>query len=92
MDQVLSLGPQYRNRVWDDQIRLFNYASGKIYEGLYPYIVNWCKENDVQVVDGSKIQDTKVDDIKINDLIKALNYHTKLEIIKKRPQIFSRKE
>ena len=64
--------PQYRNRVWDGKIRLFSYATGKIYAGLYPYIVNWCKENDVQIVDGSKIQDTKVDDTKINDLIKAL--------------------
>ena len=64
--------PQYRNRVWDGKIRLFSYATGKIYAGLYPYIVNWCKENDVQVVDGSKIEDTKVDDKKVDDLIKAL--------------------
>ena len=64
--------PQYRNRVWDGKIRLFSYATGKIYAGLYPYIVNWCKENDVQIVDGTKIQDTKVDDTKIDDLIKAL--------------------
>ena len=28
--------PQYRNRVWDGKIRLFNYASGKIYAGLIP--------------------------------------------------------
>ena len=64
--------PQYRNRVWDGKIRLFSYATGKIYAGLYPYIVNWCKENDVQIVDGSKIQDTNIDDKKIDDLIKAL--------------------
>ena len=64
--------PQYRNRVWDGKIRLFSYATGKIYAGLYPYIVNWCKENDVQIVDGSKIQDTKVDDTKLDNLIKAL--------------------
>ena len=30
--------PQYRNRVWDGKIRLFSYATGKIYAGLYPYI------------------------------------------------------
>ena len=64
--------PQYRNRVWDGKIRLFSYATGKIYAGLYPYIVNWCKENNVQIVDGSKIQDTKVDNKKLDDLIKAL--------------------
>ena len=39
--------PQYRNRVWDGKIRLFSYATGKIYAGLYLYIKNWCKENNV---------------------------------------------
>ncbi len=64
--------PQYRNRVWDGKIRLFSYATGKIYAGLYPYVIEWCKKNDVQVVDGTKIQDTKVDDKKVDELIRAL--------------------
>ena len=64
--------PQYRNRVWDGKIRLFSYATGKIYAGLYPYIQNWCKENDVHIVDGTKIKETKVDDSKLDNLIKAL--------------------
>jgi len=64
--------PQFRNRVWDGKIRLFSYATGKIYAGLYPYILNWCKENDVQVVDGTKIKDTKVDISKVDEFIKAL--------------------
>jgi superfamily II DNA or RNA helicase len=64
--------PQYRSRVWDGKIRLFSYATGQIYAGLYPYIVNWCKENNVQVVDGTKIKDTDVEDSKIDQFIKAL--------------------
>jgi len=64
--------PQYRSRVWDGKIRLFSYATGQIYAGLYPYIVNWCKENNVQVVDGTKIKDTAVEDNKIDQFIKAL--------------------
>ena len=64
--------PQYRNRVWDGKIRLFSYATGQIYAGLYPYILNWCKENNVQVVDGTKIKDTNIDDKKIDQFIKAL--------------------
>ena len=64
--------PQYRNRVWDGKIRLFSYATGKIYAGLYPYIKNWCKENNVHIVDGTKIKEKTVDDSKIDDLIKAL--------------------
>ena len=64
--------PQYRNRVWDGKIRLFSYATGQIYVGLYPYVLNWCKENDVEVVDGTKIEDTKVDDDKVEKFINAL--------------------
>ena len=64
--------PQYRNRVWDGKITLFSYATGKIYAGLYLYIKNWCKENNVHIVDGTKIKEKTVDDNKIDDLIKAL--------------------
>ena len=64
--------PQFRNRVWDGKIRLFSYATGKIYTGLYHYIVNWCNENNVQVVDGTKIKDTNIDDKKIDQFISAL--------------------
>ena len=64
--------PSFRNRIWDGKIRLFSYATGQIYAGLYPYILNWCKENNVQVVDGTKIKDTNVDDKKIDQFIKAL--------------------
>ena len=35
--------PQFRNRVWDGKIRLYNYASKTIYVGLYPYILNGVK-------------------------------------------------
>ena len=49
--------PQFRNRVWDGKIRLFSYQTGQIYVGLYPYILKWCEDNNVQVVDGTKIQD-----------------------------------
>ena len=64
--------PQYRNRVWDGKIRLFSYATGQIYAGLYPYILKWCKDNNVQIVDGSKIKPTKVDEPKVDKFIKAL--------------------
>ena len=54
--------PQYRNRVWDGKIRLFSYATGQIYAGLYPYIVDWCNKNDIHIVDGTKIQDVTIKD------------------------------
>ena len=71
--------PQYRNRVWDGKIRLFSYATGQIYTGLYPYIVDWCNKNGVQVVDGTKIKDVNVSDEKIDKFIKALKI-PKIEI------------
>ena len=64
--------PAYRNRVWDGKIRLFSYATGQIYTGLYPYILDWCNKNNVQVVDGTKIKDVVVDDKKIDQFVKAL--------------------
>ena len=56
--------PQFRNRVWDGKIRLFSYQTGQIYVGLYPYILKWCADNEIEVVDGTKIQDTKVEEKK----------------------------
>jgi superfamily II DNA or RNA helicase len=71
--------PQYRNRVWDGKIRLFSYATGQIYVGLYPYIVNWCNENKVQIVDGTKIKDNDIDEKYIDKFLKALKI-PKIEI------------
>ena len=71
--------PQYRSRVWDGKIRLFSYATGQIYAGLYPYIVDWCKKNDVQVVDGTKIKDVSVKEDDIDKFLKALKI-PKIEI------------
>jgi hypothetical protein len=41
--------PQFRNRFWDGKIRLFSYATGQIFTGLYPYIVKWCNDNKIQI-------------------------------------------
>ena len=64
--------PQYRARQWDGKIRLFSYQTGQIYTGLYPYVLQWCKDNEVEVVDGTKITETKVDDNKVDKFIEAL--------------------
>jgi len=64
--------PQYRNRVWDGKIRLYSYQTGQIYAGLYPYIIKWCKDNNIEVIDGSKIKDVTVDEQAVDGFIKAL--------------------
>ena len=41
--------PQYRNRVWDGKIRLYSYATGQLYVGLYPYLQEWCKRKNIEI-------------------------------------------
>ena len=64
--------PAFRSRNWDGKIRLYNYKTKKIYKGLYPYILHWCKENGIQVVDGTEIKDVKIDEDVLSKFIKAL--------------------
>ena len=39
--------PQYRNRVWDGKIRLYSYATGQLYVGLYPYLQDWANRKNI---------------------------------------------
>jgi hypothetical protein len=64
--------PAFRNRFWDGKIYLFSYAKGTIYVGLYPYILKWCEDNKVQVVDGTKIKKNDVNPKSIDTFIRAL--------------------
>jgi len=61
--------PQYRARQWDGKIRLFSYQTGQIYVGLYPYILKWCEDNQVRVVDDTKIKDNDVSEQKVDQFI-----------------------
>lgn len=36
--------PQYKARLWDGKIRLYNVQNNQIYRGLVPYIVKFCEE------------------------------------------------
>ena len=84
--------PQYRNRVWDGKIRLFSYQTGQIYAGLYPYILKWCTDNEVEVVDGTKIKDTKVEDNKVDAFIKALKIPLEVRDYQKEAFIYATKK
>ena len=84
--------PQFRNRVWDGKIRLFSYANGQIYAGLYPYILQWCKDNKVEVVDATKIKDTELDLKKIDGFIDALNIPLEIRDYQKEAYVWSLKK
>ena len=47
--------PQFRNRVWDGKIRLYSYATGQMYVGLYSYLKDWCNKKNVHIVESSDI-------------------------------------
>ena len=47
--------PQFRNRVWDGKIRLYSFATGQMYVGLYPYLKDWCNKKSVHIVESSDI-------------------------------------
>jgi len=47
--------PQFRNRVWDGKIRLYSYATGQLYVGLYPYLVEWCNRKNVDIKENNEI-------------------------------------
>lgn len=36
--------PQYKARLWDGKVRLYNVQNNQIYRGLVPYIVKFCEE------------------------------------------------
>ena len=41
--------PQFRNKLWDGKIRLFNLRDQSIYAGLFGYIKAFCLERDIKL-------------------------------------------
>ena len=64
--------PQFRNRVWDGKIRLYSYATGQIYVGLYPYLKDWCNKKNVQIEEINEIYTIKAHTAAdIDELVKS---------------------
>lgn len=40
--------PQYRARLWDGRIRLWNIQTKQLYRGLVPYVAKFCEERDYE--------------------------------------------
>jgi superfamily II DNA or RNA helicase len=41
--------PQFRNKLWDGKIRLFNLRDQSLYAGLFKYIKSFCLERDIEL-------------------------------------------
>ena len=77
--------PMYRNRIWDGKIRLFSPASGEIYFGLLPYIIEFCKNNNVKYTIEEGVKDERnVMDKVVRGFIKSLKPKSKGKSLKVR--------
>jgi superfamily II DNA or RNA helicase len=71
--------PQYRAKLWDGRINLYNVYTKELYVGLLPYIEEFCKRNDYKLV--TDIEETS-DDIKpFNEFIDSLELHKNVKPI-----------
>ena len=41
--------PKYKARMWDGKIRLFHYLNRTLYIGLLPYVIDYCKTEEIKV-------------------------------------------
>ena len=51
--------PAVRKRMWDGKIRLFSPGTGEIYVGLFPYIKEYCKNNNVKYTIEEDVDDAR---------------------------------
>ena len=65
--------PQYKARLWDGKIRLFDTRTRQIYRGLVPYIVKFCEEYDYEWEYDNEIYDEEFSISEAQDFIKSLN-------------------
>jgi superfamily II DNA or RNA helicase len=65
--------PQYRAKLWDGKIRLFNIQNRQIYRGLVPYIVKFCENRDYECQYDNEIYDKEFSIKEAEEFIDTLN-------------------
>ncbi len=69
--------PQYRNKIWDGKIRLFNIKTQQLYTGLYDHLMKFAMQRHYPVKSDVVSVTSGLSDENINDFFKALNLHCK---------------
>ena len=64
--------PQYKARLWDGKIRLFDTRTRQIYRGLVPYIVKFCEEYGYEWEYDNEIYDEEFSVAEAQEFIKTL--------------------
>jgi len=65
--------PQYRARLWDGRIRLYDTRTRQIYRGLVPYIVKFCEERGYDWEYDNEIYDEEFSIAEAQEFIKTLD-------------------
>lgn len=65
--------PQFRAKLWDGKIRLFDLRNRQIYRGLVPYIAKFCEERDYEWEYDNEIYNEEFSIKEAQDFIKRLN-------------------
>lgn len=64
--------PQYKARLWDGKIRLFDVRTRLLYRGLVPYIAKFCEERDYEWDYENEDYDEEFSLAEANDFVKKL--------------------
>lgn len=65
--------PQYKARLWDGKIRLYNVQNNQIYRGLVPYIIKFCEERQYDFEYNNEIYDEELSLEEAKAFIQKLN-------------------
>ena len=65
--------PQYRARLWDGKIRLFETRTNQVYRGLVPHIVKFCEERDYEWEYDNEVYNEELSLSEAEQFIKDLN-------------------
>lgn len=65
--------PQYRNKLWDGKIRMWDTRKRRIYRGLVPYIVKFCEEREYDWEYDNEVYDEEFSLSEAEQFISKLN-------------------
>ena len=68
--------PEFRNRLWDGKIRMYDLRRKTLYVGLLTYLQNFAERNDCEIEYVNEVQsNTQVDINQLKDFLKWMDLH-----------------
>ena len=73
--------PQFKARLWDGKVRLYDQVRKTLYVGLLPYVQQFCERNDYKIEYKSEfVVDNGISHDDVETYVKALELPSKIEI------------